>query len=140
MINCKIIILVCIVIILVNLIISIFNQKNTENFTIDPLNNNLEKTQSYVLYIPKREKYIKDVMEKIGVDAKYILGPPKEKVDRVKLLADGMLSKKYYDMNKKEEKGEVAVFLGHVSILKKFLNQIINMLLYLKMIYFYQKK
>tara|TARA_B110000211_G_C14033559_1_gene533351 strand:- start:460 stop:1299 length:840 start_codon:yes stop_codon:yes gene_type:complete len=121
MINCKIIILVCIVIILVNLIISIFNQKNTENFTIDPLNNNLEKTQSYVLYIPKREKYIKDVMGKIGVDAKYILGPPKEKVDRVKLLADGMLSKKYYDMNKKEEKGEVAVFLGHVSILKKFL-------------------
>ena len=38
-----------------------------------------------------------------------------------KLYKEKKLSKKYYDMNKKEEKGEVAVFLGHVSILKEFL-------------------
>ena len=33
---------------------------------------NLNNTQSYVLYIPKREKYIKNVMNKIDIDAKYI--------------------------------------------------------------------
>jgi GR25 family glycosyltransferase involved in LPS biosynthesis len=115
--TCNIILLICIVILLVSLIYSILNNRD-ENFT---LHNNLEQAQSYVLYIPKREKYIKNVMNKIGIDAKYILGPPKDKVNREKLFKEGMLSKKYYDMNKKEEKGEVAVFLGHVSILKEFL-------------------
>ena len=115
--TCNIILLICIVILLVSLIYSILNNRD-ENFT---LHNNLEQAQPYVLYIPKREKYIKNVMNKIGIDAKYILGPPKDKVNREKLFKEGMLSKKYYDMNKKEEKGEVAVFLGHVSILKEFL-------------------
>jgi hypothetical protein len=84
---------------------------------------NLNNTQSYVLYIPKREKYIKNVMNKIDIDAKYVKGPPKANVDREQLFKEGMLSKKYYDMNKKEEKGEVAVFLGHVSILREFLHK-----------------
>jgi len=114
---CKIIILVCIGIILVNLVFSILTQ-TTENFI---LHNNLDHTQSYVLYIPKRIDYIKNVMNKIGLEPKYIQGPLKDKVDREKLFKEGMLSKKYYDMKKKEEKGEVAVFLGHVSILKEFL-------------------
>tara|TARA_Y100001970_G_scaffold293968_1_gene445198 strand:+ start:10207 stop:11037 length:831 start_codon:yes stop_codon:yes gene_type:complete len=116
--TCQIIILVCVGIILINLVLSTLSQSFTENFI---LHNNLAHTQSYVLYIPKREKYIKDVMNKIDIDAKYILGPPKDKVDREKLFKEGMLSKTYYDMNKKEERGEVAVFLGHVSILKEFL-------------------
>ena len=109
--------LICILIININLVYYILNE-TTENFVF---NDNLNKTQTYVLYIPKREKYIKNVMMKIGLDAKYILGPPKDKVNRDKLLKEGMLSKKYYDMNKKEEKGEVAVFLGHMNILKEFL-------------------
>ena len=115
--TCQIIILVCVGIILINLVFSILTQTR-ENFI---LHNNLSHTQSYVLYIPKRKKYIKDVMNKIGLEPKYIQGPLKDKVDREKLFKEGMLSKKYYDMNKKEEKGEVAVFLGHVSILKEFL-------------------
>ena len=108
-------ILICIVLYL----ITKYFRKTLTNNKVQK--DNLNNTQSYVLYIPKREKYIKNVMNKIDIDAKYIKGPPKANVDREQLFKEGMLSKKYYDMNKKEEKGEVAVFLGHVSILREFL-------------------
>ena len=116
--TCTIIILVCLVVIALAIVVPVFTNNVMENFI---LHDNIAHTQSYVLYIPKREKYIKNVMNKLDIDAKYILGPPKAEVDREKLFKDGMLSKTYYDMNKKEEKGEVAVFLGHVSILREFL-------------------
>lgn len=119
--KCQIISLVSIFVIIVNIIILIYIYKN--NFVIKKSKyNNLPYTQAYVLYIPKREKYIKNVMSKIGLNPQYILGPPKDDVDREKLYKEGIISKVYYDKNKKEEKGEVAVYLGHISILKEFLN------------------
>lgn len=117
--TCQIIILLCAGIIILNFFVLILNNKNSliENFTF----HNVHQTQSYVLYIPKREEYIKNVMNKIGLTPQYILGPPKAEVDREQLYKDGIMSKSYYDRNKKEEKGEVAVYLGHISILKEFL-------------------
>ena len=116
--TCQIIILVCISILLITFILEIMKRnKIVENFTF----HNTHHTQSYVLYIPKREKYIKNVMNKIGLKPQYILGPPKAEVDREELYKEGMISKVYYDKNKKEEKGEIAVYLGHISILREFL-------------------
>ena len=111
---CHIIILIFIGLLIINLLTSNFK----ESFV---MHNNLSNTQTYVLYIPSREKYIKNVMNKIDLKPEYILGPPKAEIKRDNLYKEGILSKKYYDMNKKQEKGEVAVFLGHINILKTFL-------------------
>ena len=132
----KKIIIITIIIILINIIYFLYDSHLNETFInhVNDNNNNdndnaIPSIQPYVLYIPKREKYIKNVMNKLGINklgkeninVKYILGPPKENIIMEQLHNKDMISDSYYEKNKKEGTGEVAVFLGHVEILETFL-------------------
>jgi apolipoprotein N-acyltransferase len=44
-------------------------------------NSNFENTGMYVLYVPKREQYIKDVMKKMKLNPEFVQGPDKNKLD-----------------------------------------------------------
>ena len=72
-----------------------------------------------MLYIPKRKLYIEDVFKNSKFKVNYILGPDKNNLDKNKLIADNIINKYYY---KEINKGRIACHLGHIEILKKFLN------------------
>ena len=78
-------------------------------------NSNFENTGMYLLYVPKREQYIKDVMKKMKLNPEFVQGPDKNKLDLEQLKKDKIIEK-----NTKLSKGEIACYLGHLKILKKF--------------------
>ena len=78
-------------------------------------NSNFENTGMYVLYVPKREQYIKDVMKKMKLNPEFIQGPDKTKLDLENLKKDGIIAK-----DTKKSRGVLACYLGHLNILKKF--------------------
>lgn len=78
-------------------------------------NSNFENTGMYVLYVPKREQYIKDVMKKMKLNPEFVQGPDKNKLDLEQLKKD-----KIIETNIKLSRGEIACYLGHLNILKKF--------------------
>lgn len=80
-------------------------------------NSNFENTGMYVLYVPKREKYIKDVMKKMKLNPEFVQGPDKTKLDLEKLKNNGIIAK---DTTK--SRGVLSCYLGHLNILKKFVN------------------
>jgi GR25 family glycosyltransferase involved in LPS biosynthesis len=111
-------IILCILLILLILFSFIvkyyYLNNNIEKFTL----NNLKDTEFYVLYVPKREKYIKDVMKKIKLEPKFIQGPDKNKLDLQKMIENNELVKKDgIDKNR----GRIACHLGHLKILNTFL-------------------
>ena len=111
-------IILCILLILLILFSFIvkyyYLNNNIEKFTL----NNLKDTEFYVLYVPKREKYIKDVMKKIKLEPKFIQGPDKNKLDLQKMIENNKLVKKDgIDKNR----GRIACHLGHLKILNTFL-------------------
>lgn len=79
---------------------------------------NINNTNIYVLYVPKREKYIKDVMKKIKLEPKLIQGPDKNKLNLEKMIENNELVKKD---GIDENRGRIACHLGHLKILNTFL-------------------
>ena len=79
---------------------------------------NINNTNIYVLYIPKREKYIKDIMKKMKLNPEYVQGPDKNKLNLEKMIENNEITQNFgIDKNK----GRIACHLGHLKILEKFL-------------------
>ena len=74
----------------------------------------------YVLYISKREKYIKNIINKLFINTIYYTGINKINLNKKKLIEDKLVTLNYansfYFNN-----GRVACHLGHINILKKFM-------------------
>lgn len=112
--NTKIFCIICLVSISI-LILILLRYNYVEKFQ-NTNDNNFKNTNIYVLYIPKREKYIRDTMNKLNFNAEYIEGPNKDNIDINKLKKNGIIKK-----DKNLQKGAVACSLGHQEILNKFL-------------------
>ena len=111
--NNKILCIICIVNVLI-LIFCLFRNNFVEKYQ-DYNEDNINNTGMYVLYIPKREKYIKDTMKKLKFNPKFIKGPDKNKLNLKQLKKDGFIN------NRKIKDGQIACALGHLDILNKFL-------------------
>tara|TARA_B100001769_G_C21971479_1_gene522572 strand:- start:132 stop:920 length:789 start_codon:yes stop_codon:yes gene_type:complete len=111
--NTKIFCIICLVSILI-LILILLRYNYVEKYQ-DYNENNFNNTGMYVLYIPKREKYIKDIMNKLNFNPEHVKGPDKNKLNLEQLKKDGFIS------NKKIRDGIIACALGHHDILNKFL-------------------
>ena len=115
--NNKIFCIICLVSILI-LIFSLYNKKIVEYFYESDYNeNNFINTGMYVLYVPKREQYIKDVMKKMKLNPEFVQGPDKTKLDLEQLKKDGIIAK-----NTEKSRGVLACYLGHLNIIQKFMN------------------
>tara|TARA_B110000240_G_C13384804_1_gene404181 strand:+ start:98 stop:802 length:705 start_codon:yes stop_codon:yes gene_type:complete len=79
---------------------------------------NFDNTGMYVLYIPKREKYIKNVMNKLKLNPEFVKGFDKNNLDLNKLIKNNKVLKQFA---KEDNIGRIACNLGHINILNKFL-------------------
>ena len=94
-----------------------------ENYTNTPLLD-IKNTDVYVLYIPKRELYIKNIINKLFLNPKYIRGVNKNELNKEYLIKNGIINKNWSEngnININFNFGRVACFMGHTLILKKFL-------------------
>ena len=111
-------IILCILLILLILFSFIvkyyYLNNNIEKFTL----NNLKDTEFYVLYVPKREQYIKNVLKNLNFRINYILGPDKNKLKKNELVKNNTITPEY---SKKTNTGRIACHLGHLKILEEFL-------------------
>jgi len=123
--NIKNLCIICLISILI-LILSLFFSNNlvdrktvlvslTKTIENYKDNSNFENTGMYVLYVPKREKYIKDIMKKMKLNPEFVKGPDKTKLDLEQLKNNGIIAK-----DTKKSIGILACYLGHLNILKKF--------------------
>ena len=123
--NIKNLCIICLISILI-LILSLFFSNNlvdiktvlvpfTKSIEKYKHDSNFENTGMYVLYVPKREKYIKDIMKKMKLNPEFVKGPDKTKLDLEQLKNDGIIAK-----DTKKSIGVLACYLGHLNILKKF--------------------
>ena len=130
--NNKILCIICLISILIfclcynNLIKKYKNynknyNEDYKNYNEDNINyneDNINNTDIYVLYIPKREKYIRDIMKKLKLKPEFIKGPDKNKLDLEKMIENNEVTKKY---GIEKNRGRIACHLGHLNILNKFL-------------------
>ena len=114
----SIICLVCIIILI--LILSRTNLVKTKGMEKyqDYNEDNLKNTNIYVLYIPNREKYIKDIMKKLKLEPKFIQGPDKNKLD-LKIMIENNEIEKNFGIER--NRGQIACHLGHLKILNNLL-------------------
>jgi len=88
--------------------------------------------QIFVLYIPKRFNAIKKIMKKLDLNPIYVRGLDKNKITLKDSLKQGVIHTDWYkyslkeDVSEKSEKkpvntGRIACHLGHLKILKLFL-------------------
>ena len=98
-----------------------FNNKNIR------MNTNIK---SYVLYINKRFSYIKNIMDKLNINPIFIKGINYNNLTKTQLLKDNLISQQWVnDTNNKVKYikeftlSRVACHLGHINILKNFLNE-----------------
>ena len=92
--------------------------ENVDNTTVSKIFNS--NVNVYALYIPKREYYIKNILNKVFMNVIYHKGVDKDKLVTEKLIADNLITKEYasrYFFNT----GRVACHLGHINILKEFI-------------------
>nr|QFG74588.1 MAG: hypothetical protein [Megaviridae environmental sample] len=99
---------------------SLYGTSYIENYTNTPLLD-IKNTDVYVLYIPKREIYIKNIINKLFLNPKYIRGVNKNELNKEKLIKNGIISK-YWDESQKFNLGRTACHIGHISILERFLS------------------
>ena len=111
--NNKILCIICLV--SISILILILLRYNFVEKYQDYNEDNINNTGMYVLYIPKREKYIKDIMNKLNFNPEYVKGPDKNKLNLKQLKKDGFIN------NRKIIDGQIACALGHLDILNKFL-------------------
>ena len=112
------------ILILIIILFIIFLNYRKDNYEF--LNNNYI---SYVLYIPERYEYIKNIISKLNINAKYIKGYNNKDYNLNTLLENNIVSKKWIsDTNNKKpyikpyNLERVLCHLGHIKILKEFLN------------------
>ena len=74
----------------------------------------------YVLYVPKRKKYISKLLSKIFLEVNYVKGPNKNKLNKMNLIKEGILNIRWNGKDK-FNLGRCACHLGHINILQKFL-------------------
>ena len=90
----------------------------------------INTVDSYVLYIPKRLKYIRGIMRKLNLKPTFVKGPNKNLFKYDELIENGTITEKWLndsnsDLIHEKNKinfGKIACHLGHISILKKFIN------------------
>lgn len=91
-------------------------------------NNNIYDV--YVLYVPKREKYIKNIISKLNLNTNinYVQGIDKNDIKPNDLIRENKITKRWYDTRikpikyiKSFNKGRTTCHLGHINILNKFL-------------------
>jgi len=89
------------------------------------LNNNIK---SYVLYIDKRFNYIKNIINELNINSTFIKGIDYKYLSKNKLVKDNLISRQWITdtINKVKYIKEfslarVACHLGHITILKNFL-------------------
>ena len=109
-------------------IIFFVSQSYTKEFFLTNKENLFE---TYVLYIPKRYNYIKNSFDNLKIKPNYIQGPDKNMFKIDDLYNQNIITKKDKDnllSNKPKKKyniintGRIACHLGHINILKQFLN------------------
>ena len=108
------IILICIIIIIISFII---NLKHKENFSDDNINVLHKFFESiYVITLPKRKEYIKNIMDSIDLKPIYFDAIKKETLNIHKLAKEN-----FVDINYKKGNGRIACHLSHITVLKEFL-------------------
>lgn len=99
-------------------------------FNNNELFNNNNIFDVYVLYVSKREKYIKNIINKLKLNTKinYVKGIDKNKIDYNNFIKKNKITTTWLSTLKKPikyikniNKGRIACHLGHINILKKFL-------------------
>ena len=80
------------------------------------LTSKLNKIPMYCIYIPEREKYIKNFFNDLGLKINYIKGVDKNTIDVDKLIESGKV-KKYPRVNQPR----IACHYSHLNVLKEFL-------------------
>ena len=110
-----------IILLLVLIYFLFFYKKHIENFNND--------FKCYTLYIPKRYTYIQSEMNRVGIIPEYIRGPDKNTLEVNDLIQKNIIKHKWYSDTvnntnyiKSYNNGRVACHLGHINILKRFLN------------------
>ena len=81
-----------------------------------------KKVEIYVLYIPKREVYIKNIIDRIFLNPTYFKGFNKNELNEDELIKDEFISREW-TLNPKFNFGRVACHMGHMAILKDFLSK-----------------
>tara|TARA_B110000238_G_C15996045_1_gene382312 strand:- start:34 stop:804 length:771 start_codon:yes stop_codon:yes gene_type:complete len=102
----------------VSILILIFSLYYINIETFKNNETNFDNTGMYVLYIPKREKYIKNVMNKLKLNPEFVKGFDKNNLDLNKLIKNNKVLKQFA---KEDNIGRIACNLGHINILNKFL-------------------
>lgn len=74
----------------------------------------------YVLYVPKREIYIKKLIKKIFLEVDFEQGPSKNTLNKMNLIKEGILNISWNSHNK-FNLGRCACHIGHLNILQKFM-------------------
>ena len=74
----------------------------------------------YVLYIPKRENYIKNIIDRLFLNPIYVEGINKNELDKEELIRKEYISKDWKE-SEKFNLSRVACHLGHMKILERFL-------------------
>jgi hypothetical protein len=108
------IILIFIIIIIVSFIINLKNKENFSNKHANALHKYFESI--YVITLPKRKEYIKNVMDNIELKPIYFDAIKKETIDITQLSREN-----YVDINYKKGNGRIACHLSHLTVLKDFL-------------------
>jgi GR25 family glycosyltransferase involved in LPS biosynthesis len=72
----------------------------------------------YVLYIEKREEYIKNIINSIFKNPIFVKGIDKNILTKEQLIKDNIIKNDIKNFNQ----GRVACHLGHINILKQFIN------------------
>jgi len=80
-----------------------------------------ENINIYVLYIPKREVYIKETINKIFLNPVYFKGYYKYDLNEEELIKNNFITEKWTKQSNFNF-GRVACHMGHINILKEFLN------------------
>ena len=111
--------IICLVsIFFVSILILIFSLYYINIETFKNNETNFDNTGIYVLYIPKREKYIRDIINKLKLNPEFVKGFDKNNLDLNKLIKNNKVSKQFA---KEDNIGRIACNLGHIDILNKFL-------------------
>ena len=115
------------IVLIIIFIIYVFNLK-TEKFS-NIKYYNLESDNSlnkhfdviYVITLPKRKQYIKDIMDKLKIKCKIFDAKLKDKLNKKKLKKHNFISKNY-----KGNDGRIACHLSHMSVMNDFVNSNYN--------------
>lgn len=77
----------------------------------------------FVLFIPKREVYIRNTIDRLFIDTNYFKGFNKNDLNEEELVKEEYIDKEW-TLSPKFNFGRVACHMGHMAILKEFLHNV----------------